>query len=623
MATSYEIAKLLRAPLEDVLLKLYSVGTLNWVYEAGLRALAETHPASLPQPERPRTGKADKTPRKPYLIALFLAVLRDRAMARRFFDALPEASRDVLTTVTWDRRANLAVVEKMWDVTVATPNPDEHRAYYDPFLLSPEHGLLAVVAKTDRHWGYFSLPKKAEKKDYCLVLPDAMRKAFKTFVPPPVEYELLPLDKLPSGPGRHYSCAEKAVADMRLVAEYIAQGHLKYTKSERVAMPSLKALRQMTGGPEFFEDSGDSDLALLRTRLLAGGVAFAGEKERGAFLERPDNADAVVKLFEKASANAAFLHEELLAHLAHSSNRWCQYDSGAIADLPAFFGKLPEGRWISWDNIRAYHALRERQPTLFVRAAGLQSRATVKGDTWSVYTGLDESNEFDLVGEPLLKGYAFLLAAFGLAEIAYIPPKHPIYRRPKAEYLTPFDGLGYVRLTPLGEYAFGLRKKYEVAGAAPTRAAVVLDEVRLLATCPNADPLTELALGQFMEKLGAGRYRMTPKSLLGGCRSREDIEERIRLFRRAIAAKPPRVWEEFFGRTLARTAPLGLEPGYVVLKLGADEEIRRLFASDRALREMVLKVEGLRIAVRRDDLKALARRLEQFGYLSPLPPVTP
>jgi hypothetical protein len=55
------------------------------------------------------------------------------------------------------------------------------------------------------------------------------------------------------------------------------------------------------------------------------------------------------------------------------------------------------------------------------------------------------------------------------------------------------------------------------------------------------------------------------------------------------------------------------------LKVSADEEIRHLLASDPVLREIVLKVEGLRITVRQSDLKKLARRLEQFGYLSPIP----
>jgi hypothetical protein len=176
-----------------------------------------------------------------------------------------------------------------------------------------------------------------------------------------------------------------------------------------------------------------------------------------------------------------------------------------------------------------------------------------------------------------------------------------------------------VRLTPLGEFVFRRRDTCEVTGGAPTRATIILDEVRLLALCRNPDALTELSLGQFMENLAPGRYRMTPKSLVGGCGSREELEERLRLFRRVVSATPPAIWEAFFERTLARTAPLDLEPDYLVLKVSADEEIRRLLASDPVLREVVLKVEGLRIAVRRSDLKKLAKRLEQFGYLSPLP----
>jgi hypothetical protein len=128
----------------------------------------------------------------------------------------------------------------------------------------------------------------------------------------------------------------------------------------------------------------------------------------------------------------------------------------------------------------------------------------------------------------LLKGFAFLLAAFGIAEIAYVTPTHTTYRRPRKGYLTPYDGLRFVRLTPLGEFVFRRRDHYELAAGPPTRSPVVLDE----------------------------------------------------------------------------------------------DEIRRLFASDPVLREIVLKVEGLRIAVRQGDLKKLAKRLEQFGYLSPIPRVT-
>jgi hypothetical protein len=359
---------------------------------------------------------------------------------------------------------------------------------------------------------------------------------------------------------------------------------------------------------------------LLRTRLLVGGLAFAGEKEREALLRAGECAGPARDLLEKLFQNASFLYEELLDHLANRQNRWARYDPASVRQLPAFFATLPSGKWVAWENLRRYHELREQVPTLFgADTHGLDANATAVGrETWSRFARVDEDTEFELISEPLLKGFTFLLAAFGLAEIAYDSPTHSKYRRPKKAWLTPYDGLRFARLTPLGEFVFRRRETYELADGPPTRARIVLDETRLLATCRNADSLTELALAQFMEKLAPGRYQLTPKSLVGGCRSRADLEERIRLFRRVVPAKPPAIWESFFERTLARTSPLEFEPDYLLLKVGADEEIRRLLASDPVLREVVLKAEGMRIAVRRQDLKKLARRLEQFGYLSPL-----
>jgi hypothetical protein len=623
MAVFYEIKKMLDAPIEDVLLKLYPVTFYKWLYDVNLRQLAQSYSEALPQPDRASFIGADKVPKKAYLAALLLAAFRDQAMGRRFYNTLPPATRDVIAAVTWEQRVNLAALEKALGGQIAAVNPDDRRIYYEPILLPPEHGFLVVLKNAEYDWGYYSGHAKPKKEDYCLLLPDAIRVAFKALVPPPAGYELQPLDNVPATVGRRYSCTHKIIADLRLVAEYIAQGHLKYTKSERVARSSLKVLGQITEGPEFFDNPDDSDLTLLRTRLLVGGMAFAGEKDRENILACTDSAEPVRNLFNKVSASASFLHEELLAHLFNNRNRWCSYNSRSVKNLAAFFAKLPVEQWISWENIRRYHTLREDRPSLFDSPTGyMQAHAARAEDTWSSSVNVGQHNEFELVGEPLLKGYAFLLAAFGMAEIAYGPPKHATYRFPRKDYLTPYDGLQFVRLTPLGEFVFGRRSTCDMAVVPPTRSIIVLDETRLLATCRNADQLTELALRQFMEDLAPGRYQMTPKSLLGGCGSRADIEERIRLFRRVVSATPPAIWERFFERTLSRIAPLNLEPDYVVLKVNADDEIRRLLASEPILREIILKVEGLRIAVRRSDLRRLAKRLEQFGYLSPIASLT-
>ena len=619
MATFHEIEKLTHAPLEDVLLRLYPAAVFKWLYDVSLRQLAESLPNTPGQPKSARPSAADKAPRKPDLIVLLIRILRDKELGRRFFQLLPGPSRDVIEAATWERCVNLAALEKTLGLPIAMANPDTRRIYFEPFLLPPEHGFLALLKNAENQWDYSSARNEPKKEDYVLVLPDQIRNIIKSIVPPPLGFELLPLDEVPDSAGCCYSCGQKAITDLRLVAEYIAQGHLKYSKTEKVATSSLKTLRQMTGGPELFEDDNDIELSLLHTRLLVGGMAFAGEKGREKLLAGTNISEAVRDLFQKISGSAPFLHEDLLPHFSSARNRWCQYSADSGRHLAEFFGSIPAAKWVSWENIRSYHTLREQVPSLFRADTGiLQASARRPNDTWSKTVEVNEQNRFPLVSEPLLKGYAFLLAAFGLAEIDFAAPTHPTYQRINKDYLTPYDGLRFVRLTPLGEFVHGQREHYDVEAGAPTRSPILLGEVRLLATCWNPDKLTELALAQFMEVLAPGRYRMTPKSLLGGCCCREDIEERIRLFRRVVAAAPPAIWEELFERTLARVSPLNLEPDYVVLKVSADEEIRRLIASDPVLRGIVLKVEGLRIAVRRDDLKKLAKRLEQFGYLSPL-----
>lgn len=619
MATPQELEKLLAAPLEEVLLKLYSVSFLKWLYDLCLRRLADANPNQLPPLDPTQVSGKDRVPRKAYLVALLLAVLRNQELGRQLLAALPKPARDVLTAACWERRVNVATIETALGQPVAEVNPDDRRRYHEPWILLPEHGFLAIVSNLGNYWALYSYPGRDQprKQDYSLALPEAVRVAFRAFMPPPQGYEIEPLDDLPAKAGQRYACGDAVFADVRLAAGYIVQGQVRLTKSGRIALPSVRALRLLLREPEFFREPETGELALVRTRLLVGGVAAAGREPQDAMLAGAGSAEAFRDLVEKALSASSFLHEELLNHLANRYNLGCRYNNRAVQNLAAFFARLPAGQWVAWENLRRYHTLRESVPTLFLSGrAGLRAQAAPVQNAWSSVTYVDARSEFELVGEPLLKGFAFLLATFGLAEIAYDPPKHPTYHSAKNNYLTPFDGLKFVRLTPLGEFVFRRRDTIEVAAEKVQRTSVTLDETRLLATCRNPDALTELALKQLMEKLAPGRYAMTPKSLVAGCQERADVEKRIGLFRRVIAPTPPAVWEHFFERTLARTTPLVPEPEFIVLKVGPDEEIRRLFASDPVLRELALKVEGLRVAVRRGELRQLVRRLEQFGYLS-------
>jgi hypothetical protein len=200
-------------------------------------------------------------------------------------------------------------------------------------------------------------------------------------------------------------------------------------KSPRAAKAPLKAELVLLM-LRVLRDSEDGELAMLRTRMLVEGLAFAAEKARENLLARTDSAKPLRHLFHKLSANAPFLHEKLLPHLV-ANHRHPDYDANATKHLGAFHAQFPLGKWVSWENIRAYHRLREHAPTLFRPMTGyLQASARrTTGSWWGKLIDVDGDNQFELVSAPLLKRYAFFLAALGLVEIAFDPPANTHYCR--------------------------------------------------------------------------------------------------------------------------------------------------------------------------------------------------
>jgi len=623
MPNDYGIKETQKASLEAVLVKSYPPPFLRWLYGIGLERIAHDHPALVQHRAAfPLLGKTG-SPLKAVLVEVLGSALLDPTECLALFESLPESGQRALATIVWEGPTPLSVLESLLGKPMAELNPDKRRWHRDPFILHDEYGFGCLQRIRERRWlGYGVYEAPPDKADYAVYLPQSLVPLFKEAIPAPADYNLRPLDDM-DGSALRYTCEATAIRDLKLVAEYIQQGHLKYTKAEKLSKPCIRNVRAMTPASEFFEQTNDGDLELLRSRLLVGALAFAGDSAREGLLGASD-ALPVRALFDALAKVPAFFAEELQDHLVGSRRTWLEFDPDGVGKLIAFFSRFPSGKWVSAHNIRLYHRLRDSLPTLFSDPPlGFEVRVAETADSWSTRVYVRERNVFELASEPLLKGFAFFLAALGLAEIAYTKPKHENFSRPRRAYLTPFDGLLGVRLTPLGEFVFGKRDDYQIAEDAPPHAAVVLDATRLLAFCPDVDPLTELALKQFMETLSPGHYRMTHKSLLGGCASRRELEARIGLFRRVISETPPAIWERFFESTLSRISPLAPEPERVVLKIDGDEEMRRLFAVDPVLRKHSLKVEGLRIAVLRSEMKTIAKRLEHFGYLCPVSSLLP
>lgn len=603
------------ASLEDALTKGYPAEVCRWCYEQGLRPLIKAHPKSFP-PEM--IANPDGLPRKPVLVALLSWVFGHPPLGRLFVENLPARSRALLQVLAWTPSANLAAVEAQLGFEIVEPVPNPTVRRNQPYEVAADYSLAFLVYERGDSWYYYSV-QPLQKKDFALMIPRVIRKALKGCLPYPAGYELTPAEASPTPGASRYTCEDAVLQDLRVAAAFLTQGQAKFTKSERVTMGSVKVLGALLKGGEFFPDSKSNELATTRTRLLVNALANADRKAIDAMLNAPGEPAPLKGLLSRLLTDHVLLHEELLPHIPLARNRWVEHGSAHLQDLTGFFKLVPTDLWVSCANIESFHRLRERTPTLFGPAsASLYANVSSETSSWRFAGIHTNAASWDLVSLPLLKGSAFLLAALGLAEIEYDLPSHPNYRIPGETYLTPFDGLRLVRLTRIGAYVLGCSQSLELKCNLPPKSMVVLDDTRLMAACDQPDPMTGMALSKLFDEIAPGCHLMTAKSLLRGCKHRDDLEERIQIFRKSIAASPPPNWEFFFARIRSRIEPLSFETGYVVLKVAGDEDLRRLLTSEPTLRELVLKVEGMRIAVQRADLKRLGKRLEQFGYLCPV-----
>lgn len=217
---------------------------------------------------------------------------------------------------------------------------------------------------------------------------------------------------------------------------------------------------------------------------------------------------------------------------------------------------------------------------------------------------------YDDVTVPFVKALFFLLASFGLVEIACDTDT--------ASYPSPFHTLKYFRLTGLGRYVFGFTKTYEQPKSECEGPYFDLDSNNLIVRSLGSDNPYESLLKDIAEPIGQRRYKVTHSSLLNHCATNEDVANKVEFFKRFISSDLPKVWDEFFHSLTRRCCPLkGIAPDmYMIYQLDAgNEELLKLISTDPIIRKYTVRAEGHLLLVRRTAYKQVITRLKSFGYL--------
>jgi hypothetical protein len=595
----------------------------------GLEALYDTYAAVLVRQHQNYSpfyknyyALPEKTQRqKLSLVRLFATMFRDETILQQLLDAMPKRAVALVQELVYEgipqyadeiaHRYGVGGVPRLRNTGYTT----------DKRTLPAELGLCAV--KNADYVSDYSMGGKTGYR-YTLSVPLEVRACLRRVLPVPAAYTIQPLESKPETLYT-YSAEENVATMLPLMLSYLAETPVAYSANgKKILKTSVKNFRTIAQTTEFFPEP-DRDTDALATTLLMSVVSPIRH------LVRMDNSEEILRqmLQEYGKTLNISMLLQLMTHLKSNAPHYNLPPEkfAAKAQWVNLFAELPSGGvWVAVNNLGAIarSRLEELAPVPLPFAESyLHTESKDKYD-YTVKRFIRPSFYNDAVMMPLLKAHCFLFAALGLVELAFDAPSNAVATSSDKAYLTLYDGARAVRLTALGEYAFGKTDVYKPKGeaAALNQGRIELDEERMIATLYGNDTIRKLFLEKFMQVLpGASgtqtfRFKMDYTTFLQGCTTLEDVKAKIALFRQRIHSKPPRVWEEFFTGVQAKVEPV--EPAdYYVLRIKPSAELAHLLTHDAMLRDIVLRAEGYHILVRPEDMTTLRKRLQSYGYLMP------
>jgi len=608
MEINYNNKRFLSADLMDVLLKFYSAQEIRDICFQWIYPFLQKSPPNRKQ-------------KKNELVHTLHEVLTDPMLAREFLAFLPENLSKALTLLAWEGDCEIGVIEEQLGYSISRKTKRAHpwrqRETLTEVHRLPEF-LFIALEKENYSYSYSQQQEQVNVK-----LPSAIRQmVFNALPEKPEGYEIDFLDSPDIGSAHRFCCRSHMVEDIQRISAFIEKGHLVLTKRGIPTKASLRQVSGFCGDREFFPNTDVRNhprLELLRSYLLTQLLKRMPSGLRVDLASNRVRPSSLRKILDWVEDHPEWVFEHLLGHLSSrydvpfiENDHWLEFQE--------FIRNLRGDGWVTMENLRRYHRYRGLD-FRFTRGHYITARLSSESVySWNRYgqskVDLREDTSSDLFEIPLIQGFCFLLAAIGFAEIAYrAPSKHPRCPSHNSDFLTPFDGLNAVRLTPEGSYALGFDETIELKKPEDPRTRIVLNPNCLNAICHEVDPVTELSLLDFMEKISPGHYRMTRTSFLGDSKNKSDAQKRLAGFHLSISEELPALWKTFLEETVRTCVALKPIKGFRLFELDNDPEFRNRFISDPFLRTHCLKAEGFKLLIENSKVAAVQKHLKKLGYI--------
>lgn len=523
-----------------------------------------------------------------------------------FLNILDPDVRKVWEELIWTKHLNSEEIKKKFGIEITRhKEPMRGRPAHisNQVALRNEFGVFLDLGSNF----YFSY----HQREYTFCLPLNLRRILLEYQELPAEAHFTPLEK-PAPKLLIYESGERDIMiELPRLLTYKGQGQINYTAKNRPALTSLPKMQRSLNLREFFPDTSQKKLKTLRTFLLAGLLAHVSGRSAAAEAQTQ-----IKQIFQGPYVKIAHTAALALCDLKGMGQVEDHYIGKKESELLALLGELPTGRWVSVDNIRQYmkYRLYEIAPVTEHLARNYLYFPDEEGQSsrYFEHNYITPGIYDQAIAQPYLNASFFLFAAFGLCDLAYSEPD--MNELGKTAYSS-WDGLAYVRRTPLGDYACDLSKDYDASSLAGA-ARITLSPDTLLIAGAEDDAGVSGVLEPYAASMGGNRFRTDAQIFLKNIRSKKELESKIILFKQLVGGALPPNWEAFFQDIIHKIDPFELAPDMTLLKIPPDnKELIRLIAQDPVIKTLIIKAEGYLVLVPKGNFAPLKRRLQEFGYL--------
>ncbi|TAN00649.1 MAG: hypothetical protein EPN39_03850 [Chitinophagaceae bacterium] len=537
-----------------------------------------------------------KRPSNQEVLNLCSRLYTNRDILQAFYESNSKEDKMIIEKAVWSGSLNYQDINKIYgrEVIYAQKGNSHYPAYtlYKDKVLEKWFHFIQV----NNVW-YPKTPEAFLKEtNLHIVFPLLMRQIYSDALPKPEGYYLKPAS-LPEKV-TVFNAEKNIFLEIPLILAHYFQGNLRYTQK---GYPNMASGQKMGKVLQLKDFPGDPKGG-LRALMIAGLFTDSFILES---LSEP--AMNILQQLLKTNFDRHPVAPYLLCHLkglASFDHR--DFNKDITDNLFEAFRNLPSGEWITFENMKQYAS------THFISLRAISSlydieKLTIAEELKNKTSRIDGTNAYYLINDAILGGHIYLLAAFGMMEIAVneaTPLKYSYY-----------DGLYAFRLTALGAYLLGVKADYAPPDL-DNETKLSFDEQAPVIRVEGNLALGQAMLDKYAEKVSENRYQFSPGKFLKDCKSKSDLNIKMEFFKQTVRQQLPPFWNEYLNQLLQNSHSIKIENTMEIFKLPqGNKELHRLVAQDNILRPLIIKAEKFYVLVEKNNIARFLTRMKELGYL--------